>query len=197
MAAPNVFDSSAMEPIGRETLALYIKQASTYLEYGCGFSTVCAARSNVKNIISVDSDPQWIMDVKKVVAGLGSNLVISHCDIGEVGEWGYPKNFSMFRNYYKYATLGWDHARKSNWSPQVVLIDGRFRVACFLYSLLVARAGTPILFDDYRDRSQYHLIEKYCDLQEMKGRMAVFLSSKQYNVAELTEELLRHSIIPD
>lgn len=39
-----------------------------------------------------------------------------------------------------------------NASPDLVLIAGRFRIVCFMSSLLNAQPGTRIVFDDYRDR---------------------------------------------
>lgn len=49
------------------------------------------------------------------------------------------------------------------------MIDGRFRVACFLYSLLCAETGTVILFDDYSLRFRYHLVEDFCPKVESHG----------------------------
>jgi hypothetical protein len=42
--------------------------------------------------------------------------------------------------------------RRGAVKPDLVLIDGRFRLACFLHPLLAAAPGTPILFDDYTNR---------------------------------------------
>ena len=58
--------------------------------------------------------------------------------------------------------------------PQLVLIDGRFRVACFLTSLLRAKPGTLLLFDDYTERAYYHVIEEFLRPQQQTERQAVF-----------------------
>ena len=64
--------------------------------------------------------------------------------------------------------------RHSPVKPDLVLIDGRFRVACFLHSRLAAEAGTPSLFDDYTNRPQYHLVEEFCPNEQTEGREALF-----------------------
>lgn len=43
----------------------------------------------------------------------------------------------------------------------MVLVVGRFRVACFVYSLLCAQTRTIILFDDYANREHYHAVEEF------------------------------------
>ena len=40
-------------------------------------------------------------------------------------------------------------------------------------SLLAADAGTPILFDDYANRPQYHLLEEFCPIEQTEGRRAL------------------------
>jgi len=65
----------------------------------------------------------------------------------------------------------WQHGSVK---PDLVLIDGRFRVACFLHSLLAAEPGTPILFDDYSNRPHYHLVEESYPIEQTEGRQALF-----------------------
>jgi hypothetical protein len=45
-------------------------------------------------------------------------------------------------------------------NPELILIDGRFRVGSFLTSYQRAIPGTIILFDDYYSRPEYHFVEK-------------------------------------
>lgn len=61
-------------------------------------------------------------------------------------------------------------------SPDLVLIDGRFRVACLLTALLKAKAGTVILFDDYLNRRElYGRVEDLLLMRKQIGRMAEFV----------------------
>jgi hypothetical protein len=135
-----------------------LKLSHCYLEYGCGGSTVYACSlPNIKVVLSVDSDPVWIAKVKGSAKGSSSHtpptLLLAHCDIGEVGDWGVPINKNKSDHFWKYMAAPWDIARSRNYVPDTILIDGRFRVACFLYSLLAARVGATILFDDWAPRT--------------------------------------------
>jgi hypothetical protein len=59
-------------------------------------------------------------------------------------------------------------------TPDVVLIDGRFRVSCFLTSILRAQPGTAIIFDDYVSREFYHVVERLISPSYHDGRQAIF-----------------------
>ena len=63
--------------------------------------------------------------------------------------------------FHTYPMVPWDLARARGLAPDLVLVDGRFRAACFLASLLFARPGAVILFDDYVDRPFYHTVEAF------------------------------------
>lgn len=185
-----------MEPAGRIAFESNLGGVVTFLEYGCGGSTLLALERGVRNVISVDSDLGWVERVRIRARTVGAILHLSHCDIGPVGEWGYPVGWSRTKAFYQYSTLPWQVARQHNLVPELVLIDGRFRVSSFLYTLVAAREGTPILFDDYRDRPEYHVVEKFCDVSEMHGRMAVFKASRVQALAEFSEALMKFSVDP-
>ena len=58
-------------------------------------------------------------------------------------------------------------------NPDLIFIDGRFRVACFLTALKKIKRRTTVMIDDYRSRIHYHLCSKISK-PIMIGRMAVF-----------------------
>ena len=55
------------------------------------------------------------------------------------------------------------------------MIDGRFRVCCFLTSLKFADPGTIIIFDDYSKRPYYHYVEKYVSSFKSYGNQSLFI----------------------
>jgi hypothetical protein len=55
-----------------------------------------------------------------------------------------------------------------------VLIDGRFRAACFLTVLLRIERPVAVYWDDYASRPAYHDVERYARPAEVVGRMARF-----------------------
>jgi hypothetical protein len=84
----------------------------------------------------------------------------------------------------------------SNQQPDLILIDGRFHIACFLASILLAKPGTIILFDDYFDRPNYHVVEKYIKPSAKAGRMAEFILNASFNHSEALLDLLAHATNP-
>lgn len=175
-----------------------LQASNCYLEYGCGGSTVYACNNaKVKTVISVETDKTWADKVRHSLESTESALYIEHCDIGELGEFGKPKNLDKVEDYWKYIVTPWEIAKQAHQVPDVVLIDGRFRVASFLYSLVCARVGTPIFFDDYFERPQYFVAEAFCKLTERHGRMALFTTSHNYALTDLIARIAQYSVIAD
>jgi hypothetical protein len=87
----------------------------------------------------------------------------------------------------------WQVANKLELIPDAVLIDGRFRVASFLYSLISARVGTILMFDDYLNREKYFIVENFVKLQEKHGRMGVFYVEHDYNLPEIVSTIAEYS----
>ena len=141
-----------------------------YAEYGCGASTIWVSKNIGCDIFSVDSSSKWIDKVRKE-CGSDSKLRLYLADVGSVGEWGRPLSYQKSGNFVDYSDALWDGDR----NPDVILIDGRFRVCCFLTCLLYGRPGTKILFDDYTNRPYYHFVEEFVRPIETCGRQALFV----------------------
>ena len=186
----------SMDTSGLARFAEALQRSRCYLEYGAGGSTVYACNiANIDTIISVETDKAWTDRVRRSVARTASHLLMEHCDIGEVRDWGMPATESRFADYWKYMVLPWKIARQHSLVPDTVLIDGRFRVASFLYSLISARQGTVILFDDYFDRPEYFVAEEFCRLSERHERMAVFIATTNYSYTDITARIVQYSVI--
>jgi hypothetical protein len=93
--------------------------------------------------------------------------------------------------------MPWEYANQKSLKPDLILVDGRFRVACFLYSLLCAETNTTILFDDYTERPEYFIVEKFCKLDHTVGRMGFFKVVKDYTIPEICKTISQYSVIPD
>lgn len=150
------------------------REARVILEYGSGGSTVFAAQQPGKLIFSVESDRQWALSLQYEFdeAELPSPVILYHVDIGETGAWGRAKNDSAWRKFYRYPTAIWSETFFRQ--PDLILIDGRFREACFVNACLRTRAPITILFDDYQGRDVYHSVELLQKPSQVIGRMAVF-----------------------
>ena len=156
-----------------------IKNIDTYFEYGCGKSTEYLYKYANCNIYSVDTDQSWVRKIQQLTNGKkDKRLNIDWIDVGNVEKWGYPISYAQRKYFFNYA----NNFYKKNCRPDLVLIDGRLRVFCFLTTLKYAPNGTKIIFDDYTNRPLYHVAEEFSPLLDKCGRQALFeVSSKAKN----------------
>lgn len=141
-----------------------------YGEYGCGKSTLWVQKNYPETLIcAVDSSAKWVTRVNSQLAM--SSGVVTHVDVGEVGDWGRPLGYGSRENFLRYAESIWD----KNQDYDLVLVDGRFRVLSFLTSLLRCEEGTRIFFDDYTNRRHYHIVEEFIKPVDYCGRQALFV----------------------
>jgi hypothetical protein len=174
---PNIPDIPFMPEPVRDRLLALMQTADTYLEYGTGGTTMQAQRVGVPTIIAVESDALWLDGVrhKSEQAAGRSRFHFVHVDIGPTGEWGYPVSEARWSGYHHYALRAWELCQEQGLSPDVVLIDGRFRMACFLASLLFGKPGCRIIVDDYLDRPYYAAMERFVVKHQMVDRAAEFV----------------------
>jgi len=164
-----------------------LKNVKTYGEYGCGKSTKWVLQYTSSHVISVDTSIHWVNEVLKDNAENKSRLIIKPVDLGDIRDWGYPIDYSKSDFFNAYTDFLWNQDEK----PSVVLVDGRFRVCCFLTSLKFADEGTHIIFDDYIDRPEYHFVEKYVGRIEKCGRQCLFIvpSSTEIDFDSLEKDI--------
>lgn len=163
-----------LPPAEAEMVLREYAAAKRILEFGSGGSTVAASRITGAEAISVESDKAWcdmMRDWFKEHPPI-AKLDLIHADIGPTREWGYPKTDTHWRQYPDYPFAPW--LKHPEFQPDVVLIDGRFRVGCFIATLLSIKKSCTILFDDYEDRPAYHVVEEFSPVVERAGRMTKF-----------------------
>ncbi|MBL4538217.1 MAG: hypothetical protein JKP96_06060 [Oceanicaulis sp.] len=179
-----------------DDVAKYVTEAyerhDSILEYGSGGSTVLASELEGKHVVSVESDRDWAGNLcafLEQAAAVRSMPRVHHIDVGETGAWGRPVNHDKLHLFPWYALAPW--VMQSDRTPQVslVLVDGRFRPACFLASMAMGRGELELIFDDYLDRPKYHFIEEYLRPEKSIGRAAVFIRDPETDWGEIA---LRH-----
>jgi hypothetical protein len=156
-----------------------LERARSYLEYGSGAATILANRW-VNTLVSVDTDANVLGDVRHKLAEQGRRAMtrLIHVNIGWTVEKGMPlftkPTRRRVRRWGDYPNAPWKYFRSIAQQPDLILVDGRFRVACVLESLLSLSplSNTQILVDDYAERPYYQVVERFADF-EMVGRMAV------------------------
>ena len=131
----------------------------------------------VPNIYSVESDQAWLEGIKSAKEQAENPYnglhVCKWVDIGTTGDWGYPTTTTNHMHYWKYPFSAWLSEEMIN-RPDLVLIDGRFRIACLLATIMYAKSKTTVLFDDYFDRPWYHFIEDIIKPAGGADRMTIF-----------------------
>ena len=149
-------------------------QANVILEYGSGGSTVLAAELPGKVTFSVESDAEWLAKMQAYFTAFEpvSPVHLHFGDIGPTRAWGHPKDEVAFRKWPDYPMSVW--ALPGFLHPDLVLIDGRFRAACFLTCLFRSSKPMTVLWDDYIDRPFYHRVEELVKPAQIIGRMARF-----------------------
>lgn len=151
----------------------YLSDATRYLEFGAGGSTVLAS-SICARVASVDSSREWLDRVQAACRERGTEAVVSLmlADIGEVGEWGYPRNSAVRDAWPGYHSTIWSAREVADYD--LCLIDGRFRVACAAQAALNMREGTVVLVHDYNTRPVYRAIGTFMQLHATVDDIAAF-----------------------
>lgn len=161
-----------------ELVRTHYKQADVILEYGSGGSTVMASEMPGKTIYSVESSRVWTKMMRQWFEQEQpvSMPMMSHVNVGKTGKWGTPVDTSRHHKYHLYPLGIWDSEDFKH--PDVILVDGRFRVACALTAMLRCTRKTTLLFDDYNGRKGYHVLEDFLEKEEEVGEMARFTIKK-------------------
>lgn len=168
-------------------LSYHLSKSIYYLEFGSGYSTLLASKNPDISIVSMESDQEYLNFLQEKIRSQGinlSNIAFVHLDIGPTKEWGWPSsalNASVFPNY---AVGAMSKLKLKEFTPDLILIDGRFRVASFLWSLLMFPKAV-ILFDDYLERDYYHVVEEVLRPKEKVGRIAIFKAPKRISRKKL------------
>ena len=157
-----------MTPPELDLFRTLLRATDTYLEFGTGGSTVEAAALVRRRVVSVDSSEAWLAKVAQACAApvcrVKPELVFA--DIGPVARWGRPADDTHRHLWSGYHEAPWQGGGTSV-SPDLCLIDGRFRVASFLQSLLRSRPDTLIAFHDFHRRN-YHAV---CEVARIIARV--------------------------
>jgi hypothetical protein len=173
-----------------------LRDANCYLEFGAGGSTLLAIRLGVAEVISVESDADFLRTVVHAADRLNAQtrLHAVHVDIGRTGAWGRPVNKKRVAHWPRYPQAGFVRAAELGLEPDFVLIDGRFRVACFLATLICARPDTAVLFDDYATRDKYQVVETFVKPERIIDRVGLFRVPADIDGREAAFALARYSL---
>ncbi|MFK7753818.1 MAG: hypothetical protein AB8B51_14875 [Sedimentitalea sp.] len=172
--------------------------ADTILEYGSGGSTVIAAELPGKDVTSVESDRGWLRMMERWFRAnppaQNTRVDMVWADIGATKEWGQPETDAAWRRFARYPLAVWQ--RDAFRHPDVVLVDGRFRMGCALATAFSVTRPVRLLFDDYAGRSRNHQVEDFIGTPKLIGRMAEFQVTPQAIPADKLLKIIRFMLRP-
>ena len=151
-----------------------LDRARSLVEFGAGGSTLYAVRRGISRIVSVESDPGWIarlLDNAEIAAAeKEGRLTLIHVDVGPVARYSAPADTSRIDQWSGYPMAPWEVCDE----PDLVLVDGRFRVACIAQGVLHCKRSTLIGVHDFWTRPAYH--EALCLLEWVSsaGSLGIF-----------------------
>lgn len=178
----------------KELFKKYIHHAKIYLEFGSGGSTIAALKFSEGQIYSVESSNEWIKTLRQKNEIINNSeksrrLNLIHADIGNVGMFGTPivsENETNLERFLNYSQKIFSEYSKVKFAD-VILIDGRFRVACCLSTLLETNEDAVIILHDYWNRPGYHVIKNYVDI--IDGVDTIMVCKKKQNISN--DEIVR------
>jgi len=178
-----------------ETMQIELQLAgrASLLQFGCGNSTLVAARQ-AQAIISVDSDAGWLAEVGAKLARASVDFTPFHADIGLTGDHGYPVDVSRTSDWPRYHVSVW---RALSASPDAVLIDGRFRVACLLQALVHCKPDCLLLFHGFNDRPAYQAVLRHADVLARVDSLAVLRAKRKVDGTAVLHDLFDHFLVAD
>ncbi|MFZ5674785.1 MAG: hypothetical protein ACOZAM_17660 [Pseudomonadota bacterium] len=134
----------------------FVRCARRYVEFGSGASTVLAAELAGDSVTTFDSSKHWLDRVAENCRVCATRLTpkLTFIDIGETENWGFPKGEATRARWPEYHASMWDDPAVAR--GDLYLVDGRFRVACFIQVMLHAGEGAFVAFHDYASRPHYH-----------------------------------------
>lgn len=166
----------SMRPMEIALLTSLLKRADHVLEFGAGGSTTLALKLGVKHLDSVESDAAWIARIQADEAAARAlddhRLRLHHADIGAIGMFGGPGKESLQSQWPNYFRKPWRHIEPS--MLDIVLIDGRFRVACIMESILRIERRALIAIHDFWNRPAYHQVLPFLDEIDRCETLGVF-----------------------
>lgn len=177
-----------------------IKDSSVrnYLEFGSGGSTFTALLNSQANVFSVESNLDFIDHLRTwdyiKESEKNKRLIFEHINIGKVGDWGMPLEKEKIELFPNYSELIF---KKHNIRFDCILIDGRFRIACTLNSILNGCVFTKYIIHDFWNRPKYRIVLKYLDVIAYEGTMLIARAKGNINITQLCNDINRFKYDPE
>ena len=178
----------------------FLNKADIYFEYGSGGSTYQASlKKNIKKIYTIESDITWQNKLKKNIKN--KNITYFYNEMNTIpNTFGHPGKNATDTQKINYSNHIIEINKENNNIISdtfccLVLIDGRFRVACCLKCYDIINDYSLIAFDDFLNRSEYHIVLEYFDVIEKTEDKRMVILKKKKNVTIPKELIEKYELI--
>ncbi|MFZ2449453.1 MAG: hypothetical protein WAW36_02925 [Methylovulum miyakonense] len=176
----------------------HIDTSTKFLEFGAGASTLYAASvPGITQIDSVESSAEFVDENLKhnpvISEALSAGRLLFHIiDIGKTFYWGYPASFCKKHLWPDYSF----HIFRQKSEHDLVLIDGRFRVACTLNTILNTPEHCKILIHDFWNRPYYHIVLPFLETQVEVDTLGVFTKKNAIDHRQVKSLIEKYKYLP-
>ena len=186
----------AMSDAELAVLRGFLGASERYVEFGAGGSTVLAATLVGRQVIATDSDPAWLDKVRDACRDAATPIApeLVHAAIGPTAEWGHPAGAEHRALWPAYHESVW--AREGARDADLVLVDGRFRVACALRALLETGADALVAIHDFGVRPEYDAVLGFARPICVAETLAVLRRRGDFDPVRAAECLREHAHDP-
>jgi len=155
----------------RELIAFlsFLTKNTTFFETGSGCSSLIA-KYYTKKSYAVEGCKEWYE--KGIKNGLKENLIF-HDLKPDNPIWSYPGNNSDINDWKKYF-----QSYDESYNADIILLDGRFKVATALDIFEKIKEGTIVLIHEYQNRQSYFILENYYNYVYHWGTLVAFMKKK-------------------
>ena len=147
----------------------FLTKDTVYFETGSGCSSLIA-KYYTKKSYAVEGCKQWYEEGVK--NGLKNNLIFRDLKVDNP-IWSYPGNKSNIDDWKKYF-----QAYDKRYNADVILIDGRFKIATAMDLFDKIRDDTIVFIHEYPDRPSYFILENYYQYVYHWGTLMAFVKKK-------------------
>lgn len=167
------------------------------LQFGMGDATTTLLAAGLPRLLAVDSDSAWLgrmaAEPDCVEAIADGRLRLMPIDIGPVGAWGWPACATRLDLWPRYWREPWDAAP----APELVLVDGRFRVATALIAAVRLGPNAVVLVHDFWSRPSYRgPLLRHFELRDEADGLVRLQPRRPLDAAMLAADLAAYGFDP-
>lgn len=187
---------AAMSEAEVALLTALAAKAERVVEFGCGGSTRLMLAAGCGRLLSIDSDAGWLQRIAtapEVEAAVAHGRFTPwHVDIGPTGQWGWPSGPVTADAAWRYWGAPWLIMPRA----ELVLVDGRFRIACALAAHgRLARDGHLAVHDWWPRRAYQEALAPFFEVVGSAGTLAL-LQPRPVTRTAIEAALERHGADP-